>query len=55
MMHWCKEHPRYEAKRRPGSLCGKCWQLWFMRNPEQKVVAQESYVELSKMREDYQQ
>lgn len=25
MSHWCEQHPKYSAKRKPGSLCGKCW------------------------------
>lgn len=53
MGHYCKEHPRYEAKRKPGSICGRCWELYFLRNPEEKRVAIESYAELEKMREDF--
>lgn len=53
MMYWCKEHPRYSAKRKPGSLCGRCWALWFLRNPEERTIVQESYEDLSKMREDF--
>lgn len=36
MSDWCKHHPKYEAKRKPGSVCGRCWELWFLRNPELK-------------------
>ena len=36
MSHYCKEHPRYEAKREPSGLCGKCWALYFYKNPESK-------------------
>lgn len=42
MSDWCRSHPRYEAKRKPLSLCGQCWKLYFLRNPEKKVVVQES-------------
>lgn len=35
-MHWCEEHPRYEAKREPNSLCGRCYELWYLRCPERK-------------------
>lgn len=34
MADWCKSHPRYSAKKTPGSLCGSCWALWFLKNPE---------------------
>ena len=34
MSHWCKSHPTYSAKRQPKSICGDCWRLWFLRNPE---------------------
>jgi hypothetical protein len=34
MSHWCASHPRYEAKRPPGSLCGECWKLYLLRCPE---------------------
>ena len=34
MSHYCQTHPRYEAKREPNSLCGECWRLWFLKNPE---------------------
>ena len=34
--HYCKEHPKYEAKREPSGLCGKCWALYFYKNPESK-------------------
>ena len=34
MADYCKAHPRYSAKRPPKSLCGKCFELWFLRNPE---------------------
>ena len=36
MSHFCKEHPKYEAKREPSGLCGKCWALYFYKNPESK-------------------
>jgi len=37
MSHFCKDHPRYEAKREPKALCGDCYRLWFLKNPELKV------------------
>lgn len=36
MSEWCASHPRYQAKREPGSICGRCWQLFFLRCPEIK-------------------
>lgn len=36
MSHWCKTHPAYSAKREPRSLCGHCWMLYFLKNPELK-------------------
>jgi hypothetical protein len=36
MSHYCETHPRYEAKREPNSICGNCWQLYFLRCPEIK-------------------
>lgn len=36
MSHWCTQHPKYEAKRQPNSLCGRCWQLYFFSHPEEK-------------------
>lgn len=34
MSHWCKRHPRYEAKRTPKAICGDCWALFLLKNPE---------------------
>ncbi len=42
MSDWCKEHPRYSAKRMPNSICGECWKLYFIRNPEDKERLQET-------------
>ncbi len=39
-MDWCNQHPRYSAKRQPNSICGRCWSLWFLRNPEDKLENQ---------------
>lgn len=36
MSDWCQSHPTYSAKRPPNSLCGRCFQLYFLRNPELK-------------------
>lgn len=36
MSDWCSSHPRYSAKREPNSICGTCWSLWHLRNPELK-------------------
>lgn len=52
-MNWCQQHPRYEAKRKPNSLCGRCWSLFFLKNPEEKEAVKDTYVELSKMKEDF--
>jgi hypothetical protein len=43
MSHFCTVHPRYEAKRAPNSICGKCWQLFFYKNPELKIGAIDTY------------
>lgn len=40
-MDWCSEHPRYEAKRKPNSLCGRCWELYFIKNPEDRHPVEE--------------
>lgn len=53
MGDWCQSHPRYSAKRRPGSTCGRCWQLFFRKNPEEKTDVRESYDELAKMKENF--
>lgn len=55
MMAWCKTHPRCSAKRMPNSLCGRCFQLYFLKNPEEKTVVLETYEELSKMKDDFKQ
>ncbi len=34
MSEWCPTHPKYSAKRQPKSLCGHCWKLWLLKNPE---------------------
>lgn len=36
MADYCKQHPRYSAKKEPNSLCGKCFELWFIRCPEER-------------------
>lgn len=53
MSHWCKQHPRYAAKRMPNSLCRKCFLLFFLKNPEDKDRLREQYVEAEKLREAY--
>lgn len=53
MSHWCATHPRYSAKRKPNSVCGECWKLYFLKNPEAKQIAHESYVELEKLQGDF--
>lgn len=50
MSHWCKHHPRYEAKRTPKALCGDCWQLYFLRHPENKPHFIDTYRDLDKLR-----
>lgn len=49
MSDWCVSHPKYSAKRKPNSLCGRCWALWFIRNPEEKIELHETYSELRQM------
>ena len=51
MSHWCNQHPRYAAKRTPGSLCGECWRLYFLKNPEEKGRLKETYQEAERLRE----
>lgn len=51
-MHWCGEHPRYEAKREPAGLCGRCWSLFFIKNPEAKEVLQREYREAEGLKVD---
>lgn len=36
MADWCPIHKTYSAKRAPGSTCGNCWALWFLRCPEER-------------------
>ena len=50
MSNWCAVHPRYEAKRKPGSICGECWKLYFLKNPEEKPRYQETYQDSDKLR-----
>jgi len=50
MSDWCKSHPRYSAKKMPNSLCGKCFQLYFLKNPEVKPRLEETYADLEKVR-----
>jgi hypothetical protein len=50
MSNWCAVHPRYEAKRKPGSICGECWRLYFLKNPEEKPRYQETYQDSDKLR-----
>ena len=51
MSHYCKEHPRYEGKRTPGSICKLCWKLYFIRNPEDKPRLLDTYRDCEKLRE----
>lgn len=53
MSNWCQSHPRYEAKQKPGSTCGDCWKLYFLKNPEEKQEVIDTYEELSKIKEDF--
>jgi len=34
MSDYCPTHKRYSAKRQPKSICGQCWKLYFLKNPE---------------------
>lgn len=51
MSHYCPEHKRYEAKREPSGLCGRCWSLWFLKNPEAKEVLQRKYREAEEIKQ----
>lgn len=53
MSHYCKSHPRYEAKRKSGSTCRACWKLYFLKNSEEKQEVLDTYEELAKMKGDY--
>lgn len=53
MSHWCKSHPRYEAKRKPRSTCEDCWKLYFLKNPDEKQEVLDTYEELAKMKGDF--
>lgn len=44
-MSWCPEHKTYSAKREPSGLCGRCWQLFFYKNPEHIEVLKRTYQE----------
>jgi hypothetical protein len=41
MSNWCQSHPTYSAKREPNSLCGKCWSLFNLKNPERRGPEQD--------------
>jgi len=43
MSHYCQDHPAYAAKREPSGLCGRCWQLYFYKNPEADPVLRRDY------------
>lgn len=55
MSDWCKAHPRYSAKRMPKSLCGKCWSLYFIKNPEERCIIRQAVADMEAMRKDYQE
>lgn len=50
MSHYCKSHPRFEGKSIPKSICGDCWHLYFIRNPEDKERLQGTYADAEKLR-----
>lgn len=29
----CKDHPRYQAKRKPRVACEMCWRMWIEKSP----------------------
>jgi len=37
----CKEHPKYQVKRKPQCLCEQCWEMWILKNiliaPKEKL------------------
>lgn len=33
LLYPCKEHPRYQVKRKPRLPCEKCWRMWIKVNP----------------------
>ena len=33
LLYPCKEHPRYQVKRKPTCLCEKCWRMWIAVHP----------------------
>ena len=49
MSHYCKSHPRYEAKREPNSICGRSWELFSYKNPEAKDVRKRTYQEAAEV------
>lgn len=53
MADYCKSHPRYSAKRMPKSLCGKCFELYFLAHPEDKQRVVETYTDLAKLQDDF--
>lgn len=45
MSHYCREHPKYEAKREPSGLCKVCWRLYAYSHPEAMEVLKREYKE----------
>ena len=53
MSHYCKDHPKYEAKREPSDeSCHRCWQLYNYAHPEAKEVLQREYREAEELKVD---
>lgn len=53
MSDWCPTHKNYSAKRKPGSTCGACWRLYFLKNPEERQEVIDTYEDLAKMKGDF--
>lgn len=49
MSHFCRSHPRYQAKGEPTGTCQACWRLYFYRCPEAKEVLKRTYQEAAEV------
>lgn len=48
-MSWCEDHKNYRAQREPSGLCGKCWALYFYKNPESREGLMRVYREAAEV------
>lgn len=39
MSHWCPTHIQYEAQTSPETACPRCWELYYLKCPEDKGAA----------------